>query len=94
MLAGLKVLSASSRGLYGRCVAAHEPLTALEASFLAIERPGMPMHVAGVVLFDASKDAGGRLTLEDLRDLVAPRLSRLPRFRQRVSNGSFGVSRP
>jgi WS/DGAT/MGAT family acyltransferase len=47
-----------------------------------------------VVVFDASKDAGGRLTLKDLRDLVAPRLSRLPKFGQRVSNGTFGLNRP
>jgi diacylglycerol O-acyltransferase len=93
-MAGLKVLAAPSRGLYGRDVAAHEPLTALEASFLALERPGLPMHVAGVVLFDASSNAGGPLTLEDVRGLIAPRLSRLPKFGQRVSNGPFGISRP
>jgi diacylglycerol O-acyltransferase len=75
-------------------VATHEQLTALEASFLALERQGLPMHLAGVVLFDASNDAGGQLTLGDIRGLVAPRLSRLPKFEQRVSAGPLGIGRP
>jgi hypothetical protein len=39
-----------------------ERLSALEASFLALERPGLPMHVAAVALLDASTDQGGPLT--------------------------------
>jgi WS/DGAT/MGAT family acyltransferase len=70
------------------------PLTALEASFLAIERPGLPMHVAGVVVFDASSFAGGPLTLRDVRRLVRARLPRLPKFQQRLSEGRLGLMRP
>jgi diacylglycerol O-acyltransferase len=75
-------------------VAAHTPLTALEASFLALERPGLPMHVAGVVLVDASTQAGGPLTVKDLRHLVTSRMSRFPRFGQRVGYSWLGLLRP
>jgi diacylglycerol O-acyltransferase len=69
-------------------------LTALEASFLALEHPGLPMHVAGVVIFDASSHAGGPLTMMDLRHHVASRLRRLPRYRQLVRFKPLGLDRP
>jgi diacylglycerol O-acyltransferase len=69
-------------------------LTALEASFLALERPGLPMHVAGVVIFDASSSTGGPVTMHDLRHLVASRRRRLPKFRQRVRFGPLDLDRP
>jgi Wax ester synthase-like Acyl-CoA acyltransferase domain len=61
-----------------------ERLGALEASFLALERPGLPMHVAAVVVLEASTDQGGPLAVDDLRRLISSRLSGLPRFSQRV----------
>jgi diacylglycerol O-acyltransferase / wax synthase len=70
-----------------------ERLTSLEASFLALERPGLPMHVGAVVLLEAA--AGRRpLTLDDVRTLMASRLTRLPRFRERVRFAPFGLRRP
>ena len=52
------------------------------------------MHVAGVILFEGSGRGRSRLTLKDLRHLVASRLSLLPRFRQRVCGDWFGLLRP
>jgi diacylglycerol O-acyltransferase len=72
-------------------VAGPIPLTALESSFLSIERPGLPMHVAGVVVFDA---AGGLVTAREVRRLIKARLGRLPRFRQRVASRWLGLARP
>lgn len=69
-------------------------LSALEASFLAIERPGLPMHVAAVVMLDAGTRAGGRLTVDSLERLIASRLSRMPRFRQRARFRPLGLARP
>lgn len=69
-------------------------LTALEASFLALERPGVPMHVAGVVVFDASSHVGMPLTMTDLRHHVVSRLRRLPRYRQLVQASPLGLNRP
>ena len=66
-------------------------MTALESSFLSVERPGLPMHVAGVVVLDASS---GPVTAKELRRLVTSRLSRLPRYRQRVGSRWAGLGRP
>jgi diacylglycerol O-acyltransferase len=52
------------------------------------------MHVAGVVLVDASTQAGGPLTVKDLRHLVTSRMSRFPRFGQRVGYGWLGLQGP
>ena len=91
---GLSRLSDPRRVLYGRVVKSHrERLSALEASFLALERPGLPMHVAGVVLFEASTHQGGPLDIGDLHRLIRSRLARLPRFRQRVKFTPFGLTR-
>jgi len=73
---------------------AHPRLSPLEASFLALERPGLPMHVAGVVVFDPSSHPSGPVTLTELRRHVAVRLHRLPRYTQRVSFGRLGLSWP
>lgn len=69
-------------------------LSAIEASFLAVERRGLPMHVAAVVMLEAGAGAGGRLTVESLQRLIAARLSRIPRFRQRARFMPFGLTRP
>jgi diacylglycerol O-acyltransferase / wax synthase len=66
-----------------------KPVSALEASFLDIEAPGVPMHVAGVTIFNGAPP----LTLADLRRLVASRVRRLPRFRQRYVTDPFGLTR-
>jgi len=64
-------------------------LKAMEASFLAIERPGLPMHVAGVVLVEGKQP----ITLPDLRHLVASRLRRLPKFREVARSGRLDATR-
>ncbi len=68
-------------------------LTALEASFLALERPGLPMHVAAVSVLGAPTPEGGPMTLDDLSRLIASRISRVPRFRQRVQFKPLGLAR-
>lgn len=69
-------------------------LSALEASFLALERPGLPMHVAAVVILDSGAGSGSALTVDALQRLVRSRLSRLTRFRQRARFTPFGLTRP
>src|ERR671937_1448528 len=61
-----------------------ERLTALDASFLYLERPSMHMHVAAVAVLDPSTRPDGRLPFEEVRGLVASRLHLAPRLRQRV----------
>ncbi|MCW2581646.1 MAG: Diacylglycerol O-acyltransferase [Klenkia sp.] len=56
-------------------------LTSLDASFLYLEEPDTPMHVAGVLVLESPR---GGLDHEDLVDLVRSRLPLVPRFRQKV----------
>ncbi|WNV74733.1 wax ester/triacylglycerol synthase family O-acyltransferase [Geodermatophilus sp. DSM 44513] len=56
-----------------------EHLSTLDASFLHLEDPHTPMHVAGVLVLEAP--AGG---LDAIAALVAARLPLVPRYRQRV----------
>ncbi|MFW3171908.1 WS/DGAT/MGAT family O-acyltransferase [Geodermatophilus sp. CPCC 206100] len=56
-----------------------ERLTTLDASFLYLERPDSPMHVAGVLVLEPPP--GG---LDTVASLVEARLALVPRYRQRV----------
>ncbi|MEI4272087.1 wax ester/triacylglycerol synthase family O-acyltransferase [Klenkia sp. LSe6-5] len=56
-------------------------LTSLDASFLYLEDPDTPMHVAGFLVLESPH---GGLDHEDLVDLVQSRLPLVPRFRQKV----------
>jgi WS/DGAT/MGAT family acyltransferase len=56
-----------------------ERLTTLDASFLYLERPDNPMHVAGVLVLEPP--VGG---LDAIAALVEARLPLVPRYRQRV----------
>ncbi|SDG69211.1 WS/DGAT/MGAT family O-acyltransferase [Klenkia brasiliensis] len=56
-------------------------LTSLDASFLYLEEPDTPMHVAGFLVLESPR---GGLDHEDLVDLVRSRLPLVPRFRQKV----------
>jgi diacylglycerol O-acyltransferase len=71
-----------------------ERLSALDASFLYLERPHVHMHVAGLAVLDPSTRAGGPLTYEDLARLVNQRIHLVPRFRQKVVIPPFGAGRP
>ena len=61
-----------------------ERLSALDASFLYLERPAMHMHVAGLSVFDPSSRPDGRLRFEDVAGVIASRIHLAPRFRQKV----------
>jgi diacylglycerol O-acyltransferase len=56
-----------------------ERLTTMDASFLYLDAPDAPLHVGGVLVLEAPR--GG---VEPLAELVEARLSRVPRYRQRV----------
>ncbi len=56
-----------------------ERLTTLDASFLYLEKPDNPMHVAGVLVLEPP--AGG---LDAIAALIEARLPLVPRYRQRV----------
>ena len=66
-----------------------ERLTRLDASFLYLEEPDTPMHVGGVLILEAF--AGGA---DALAELVAARLSLVPRYRQRVAEVPGHLANP
>lgn len=64
----------------------YDRLTALDASFLDLESPGVHMHVGSVGIFDPGPvtDATGGIDFEEILELVRGGLARAPRFRQRL----------
>jgi diacylglycerol O-acyltransferase len=71
-----------------------ERLSALDASFLYLERPHVHMHVAGLAVLDPSTRPAGPLSFDDLARLVSQRIHLVPRFRQKVLIPPFRAGRP
>ena len=67
-------------------------LSALDASFLAVETATAHMHVGWAAVFDPPEDA--RPGFEELRDHIGARLPRAPRYRQMLRNVPFGLNAP
>lgn len=64
----------------------YEPLSYLDASFLALETKNSHMHVTGVALFDAAplKDDEGGIDFSRIKAHVLSKLQYIPRYRQRL----------
>ena len=64
----------------------YDRLSATDRSFLDLEGPTTHMHVAGAFTFEAEplRRPEGALDIERIRDYVASRLHRIPRYRQRI----------
>jgi diacylglycerol O-acyltransferase len=70
-----------------------ERLSALDASFLAVETPTAHMHVGWVAVFSAPAD--GRLpSFPEIRDHIARRLAYAPRYRQKLASVPLGLYAP
>ena len=68
-------------------------LSALDASFLAVETPTAHMHVGWVAVFSAP--AEGRLpSFSELRSHIELRLAHAPRYRQKLASVPLGVHAP
>lgn len=76
--------------------ARNEPLDHVDAAFLAAEHDARPMHVGGVFVFDppAEELAHAHVTQEGVRRLLAARLHRVPRYRQRVVTTPLHLGHP
>jgi WS/DGAT/MGAT family acyltransferase len=74
----------------------YDRLSALDASFLHLERIETPMQVGAVAVLEGAPfhDAAGRFRLDDIRSLVASRLHLIPRFRKRIMDVPFGLGYP
>jgi len=71
----------------------NERLSALDASFLAVEGPSAPMHVGWVAVFDPPEN-GARPGFRELFEHIAGRLDRAPRYRQRLAGVPLGLHEP
>jgi WS/DGAT/MGAT family acyltransferase len=65
---------------------AYERLTALDNSFLLLEKPNAYMHVASTLIFDAGplRRPEGGVDLEAIRAATEAALPRIPRYRQKL----------
>ena len=63
-------------------------LTSVDATFLYTEKPTLPMHVGGCMIYE------GRLSLDALVEALNARLHLLPRYRQKVVFPPFGIAHP
>ena len=65
----------------------YERLSALDATFLAVEDDNAHMHVGAVALFDAAPLTGadGYIDMDRIRRVVEVGLHRVPRYQQRLS---------
>lgn len=77
-------------------MARYDRLSALDASFLHLERLETPMHVGAVSIFEGASffDDSGRFRLAETRRLVGSRLHLIPRFRKRIMHVPFEQGRP
>jgi len=74
---------------HNRRIAHGHRISALDASFLHLERAGARLHVASVTVFD-----GPAPPYDDLRELIESRLHLVPRFRQRLADVPLDQGRP
>ena len=65
----------------------YERLGVQDKTFLDLERPSEPQHIAAITIFEAGRLArpDGGVDIERVRAYVASRLHRLPRYRQRLA---------
>src|SRR6476661_7334149 len=70
-----------------------ERLSALDASFLAVESPSAHMHVGWAATFAPPLDRP-RPSFEALFEHIAGRLNRAPRYRQRLAPDALGLNAP
>ena len=74
----------------------YDRLSALDASFLHMERLEYPMHVGALSVLEGAPffDATGRFRIGDVRDLVLSRLPLMPRFRKKLMPVPYDQGRP
>jgi WS/DGAT/MGAT family acyltransferase len=66
---------------------AYDSLTFLDNSFLIMEGPNSPMHIAGTAMYEGGSLVGadGGVDIDTIRAYVSSRLHLIPRYRQRLA---------
>jgi diacylglycerol O-acyltransferase len=65
-----------------------EELSGLDASFLYLETPKMPMHIGGVSIIE------GSLKFDDFRQFVQDRLHNVDKLTQKLVTVPMSLDRP
>ena len=73
---------------------ARRQLSALDVQFLNAETATTPTHVGVLAVLDPSNTPGGRVSVADLRALLAARLHLVPALRWRLHEVPGGLDRP
>lgn len=82
-----------------------EPLSGLDATFLAMETPASRLHVAGILVLEPADDttpssaasptgSPRAVRFEEVRDVVGERVRRVPRLLRRAIRAPLGLQRP
>lgn len=71
---------------------AYDRLSFLDSSFLMMETPTSPMHIAASATFEAGplQTAEGGVDIDVIRSYIASRLHLIPRYRQRLAHTPLG----
>jgi WS/DGAT/MGAT family acyltransferase len=70
-------------------------LRALDTAFLDIERPGLPIHIGGIAVFEGGPlFDGDRFRIDELRAVAESRLHLMPRLRRRLARVPGDAARP
>jgi diacylglycerol O-acyltransferase len=70
-----------------------ERLSGLDASFLYIESPNVPLHVCSIIDLDTSTIPGG-YSFDRLMDDLAMRVKALPEFRSKIADSQLNLDHP
>src|SRR5687768_5424526 len=69
-------------------------LTTIDTTFLHVDSPTTPAHIAGLGILDPATCPGGGLTVESIVELVRERAPLARPLRQRLAVVPFGIDRP
>lgn len=71
-----------------------QQLTGLDASFLYLETPNVPMHIAGLSIYDPSTAPGGKVGFKQIIENVMARSSRVPSMTNVLQAVPFSLDHP
>jgi WS/DGAT/MGAT family acyltransferase len=66
----------------------------LDAAFVAFERPGAPIHIGSIAIYDPSTAPGGFVRFKDILNFLRGRLYLAKSLRQRMVKAPFGIDYP
>lgn len=69
-------------------------LSGLDASFLYIETPKMPMHISSLAIYDPSTASGGEVRFKQILENIKARVANIPSMTDRLVTVPFQLDHP